>query len=82
MAAFFSQFGENDFYTNLVLEVLFEELYGKTSKAIPIPCEERQEGDESFKHFPLQGMPANADYRLVPVKITKNPRERDSEDYT
>jgi len=28
--AFFTQFGTPDIYTNIVLEVLFEEIYGKT----------------------------------------------------
>lgn len=44
-AAFFEQFGELDEYKMIVLEVLFQELYGRKEKNISLPSQERQDGD-------------------------------------
>lgn len=49
MAAFFKQFGEPDLHSKIVLEMLFKEIYGKAKpkeETLPVPSEERQEGDE------------------------------------
>lgn len=43
---FFSQFGEYDIYTNLVLEEFFNQLYGKKSQeSVSLPSEKGQEGN-------------------------------------
>jgi hypothetical protein len=42
--AFFKQFGNLDYYSNIVLEVIFEELYGKNS--LSLPSQKRQIGDK------------------------------------
>lgn len=83
LAAFASKFGERDVYTNLVLEVIFEELYGrKSKKTVSVPVETRQEGNESFEHFPLQALPSDQNYRLVKPKTSRISEKLDPEDHT
>ena len=43
---FFTQFGELDQHSRVVLEIIFGELHG-TRETIPIPDEKRQDGDET-----------------------------------
>jgi hypothetical protein len=49
LKAFFGQFGPIDDHSRVVLEVFFEELYGK---AIPVPSPEGSEGDHVAEFIP------------------------------
>jgi hypothetical protein len=58
MGLFFNQFGSMDAHTKIVLEVLFEELYGR--KTVSVPSKTGQDGIQVDSNIPDESkLPTN-----------------------